>query len=334
MKFAFEHPWVLAALLVLPLLAWLKGKFEKRPAFLYSSVGLVRTIAARTRRDPGAILRALRWLALAAFIVALARPRFVEGEAQVSASGIDIVVCMDLSTSMQAEDFFNEKDERINRLAMAKDVVEKFVTKRPSDRIGLIAFAGRAYLAAPLTLDHDFLITNLERLSFDGIEDGTAIGSGLIAGVNRLRELKSKSKIVILMTDGQNNAGQVQPVTAAEAAEVLGVKVYTIGVGTRGHAPMPRRDPFGRQVYVNMKVDIDEDTLRESSDKTGGKYYRADSASTLRTIYDEIDQLEKTTVVVKKFLRYRELMHWAIGIGLAMLIAEMVLANTWLRRLP
>jgi len=329
----FAYPSVLGLLLLLPLLAWLKGKRSRQAAFLYSSVQLVKGIMGISRTSVGAILLRMRWVALVLFIVALARPRIGEGEAVVRASGIDIVVAIDLSGSMAAEDFELNR-LRVNRLAIAKDVLEKFIKKRLSDRIGLVAFAGQAYIAAPPTLDHDFLLTNLERLTLGSIEDGTAIGSGLSAALNRLRDINSKSKIVILMTDGQNNAGKVPPLTAADAAETLGVKVYTIGVGTRGTAPMPQIDPFGRKVDVMVRVDIDEDTLQEIADKTGGKYYRADNSEALRNIYNEIDQLEKTTVEVKKYQRYRELFEWPALGGMVVLLLEMILANTVWRKLP
>ena len=209
-----------------------------------------------------------------------------------------------------------------------------FILKRPGDRIGLVAFAGRAYLAGPLTLDHEFLLANLERLNFGGIEEGTAIGAGLIASVNRLRDLPSKSKLIILLTDGQNNAGKVPPLTAADAAQALGIKCYTIGVGTRGEAPWPYTDEFGRRRDRMLPVDIDEEVLQKVSDKTGGRYFRADNSETLRRIFAEIDQLEKSTVEVKKFQRYRELAHWPIALGLGLLLAEVLLANSLLRKLP
>ncbi|MBI2949915.1 MAG: VWA domain-containing protein [Verrucomicrobia bacterium] len=329
----FAYPYVLALLALLPLLAWLKGKHGQEAAFLYSSIQLVRGIMGLTRSSVGKILLKLRWLALALFIVALARPQIGEGETRITASGIDIVVAMDLSGSMAAEDF-QIKGERVNRLDIAKDVLEKFIAKRVSDRIGLVAFAGRAYIAAPPTLDHDFLLQNLQRLNLGTIEDGTAIGSGLSAALNRLRELPSKSRIVILMTDGQNNAGKVPPLTAAEAAETLGVKVYTIGVGTRGTAPMPRTDVFGRKVYVSVPVDIDEDTLKAIAQKTGGKYFRADSTETLREIYTEIDKLEKTEIQIKKYQRYQELFPWVVLSGLSVLLLEVILGNTVWRKLP
>src|SRR2546428_3503492 len=268
----FPPPYILLLLLPLPALAWLKGKVGFQPAFLYSSVQLVRGITGITRSRAGAILARMRWLALALFIVALARPQLGEGETKVTASGIDIVVAIDLSGSMSSEDF-ELKGQPANRLTIAKDVLEQFVAKRPNDRIGLVAFARDAYIAAPLTLDHDFLLQNLERLEIATPDkDGTAIGSALTAALNRLREIRSKSKIVILMTDGQNNAGKVPPLTAAEAAQTLAVKVYTIGVGTRGTAPMPQIDVFGRKRYVPIPVDIDEDTLRQIAERTGGRY--------------------------------------------------------------
>ncbi len=334
MTFSFAHPWLLLFLLLLPLLAWLKGRRDFQPAFLYSSVQLVRGLTGQVQSRAGAFLRALRWFALAAFLIALARPQLGEGETKVSASGIDIVIAVDLSRSMEAEDFKDARGQRINRLALAKDTVEKFILKRPGDRIGLIAFAGRAYVAGPLTLDHEFLLANLQRLGFGGIEEGTAIGAGLIASVNRLRDLQSKSKIIILLTDGVNNAGKVPPLTAADVAQTLGIKTYTIGVGTHGEAPWPYTDQFGRRRDRMMPVDIDEDVLKQVSEKTGGKYFRADNTETLRGIFAEIDRLEKSTVEVKKFQRYRELAHWTVALGLGLLLAEILLANTLWRKLP
>lgn len=328
----FAYPYLLLLLLALPLLAWLKGRRGQPPAFVYSSVQLVRGLGSAHRSQAGAFLAALRWVALAVLLVALAQPRFTKTETQVKATGVDIVVALDLSGSMESEDF-EKGGERINRLQMAKEVLENFILKRPGDRIGLVAFSGKAYVAAPLTLDHDFLQANVERLRLHMIEDGTAIGSGLATAVNRLRDVKSKSKIVILMTDGQNNAGKVPPMTAAEAAKSLKVKVYTIGVGTRGQAPMPV-NVFGQKRYQMVPVDIDEDTLTKIADLTGGKYYRADNAQTFRQIYDEIDRLEKTESEVKKYSQHRELFPWFVAVGLSLLLAEVLLSHTVLRRLP
>jgi Ca-activated chloride channel family protein len=330
----FAHPYVLLLLLLVPVLAWLKGKVGFQSAFLYSSVQLVRGITGITRSRAGAILLNLRWLALALFVIALARPQLGEGETKITASGIDIVLVIDLSGSMSSEDF-QLKGQRVNRLIIAKDVLQQFIGKRPNDRIGLVAFATDAYIAAPLTLDHDFLLQNLDRLEIAAPgKDQTAIGSALAAALNRLRELKSKSKIVILMTDGQNNAGKVPPLTAAEAAETLKVKVYTIGVGTRGLAPYPYIDAFGRKGYKQQQVDIDEDTLTQIAKRTGGKYYRADKTETLRSVYDEIDQLEKTEVEVKKYQRYSELFPLVALPGLVLLLLEVILNHTVWRKLP
>lgn len=330
----FAHPYLLLLLLLLPLLAWLKGKRGRPPAFVYSSVQLVRSVLNVTRSRSGGFLAALRWFALALFIIALAQPRFTKSETKVKASGIDIAVAMDLSGSMASEDF-EAGNGRVNRLDMAKAVLKKFIDKRPNDRIGLIAFATQAYIAAPLTLDHDFLQQNLERLELNSINGSqTAIGSGLSTAINRLRELKSKSKIVILMTDGQNNAGKIAPLTAAEAAKSLGVKVYTIGIGMRGRAPMPGRDMFGRKVYQMMAVDIDEDTLTKIAQMTGGKYYRADNTERFQQIYTEIDKLEKSEAEIKKYTQFHELFPWFLNPGLGLVLIEIILRNTLLRRIP
>lgn len=330
----FAHPWLLLLLLLLPALAWLKGKGGSPPAFLYSSVQLVRAVLNVSRSRSGGFLATLRWLALAVLIVALAQPRLTKSQTQVKASGVDIAVAIDLSLSMASEDF-EVGGERVSRIDMAKAVLKKFIEKRPNDRIGLVAFATDAYIAAPLTLDHDFLFKNLDRLELNVIDGSqTAIGSGLGTAINRLRDLKSKSKIVILMTDGQNNSGKLAPLTVAEAAQSLGVKVYTIGVGMRGQAPMPTRDMFGRKVYQMVPVDIDEDTLQKISDMTGGKYYRADNAERFQQIYAEIDKLEKSEAVVKKYTEFNELFAWFLLAGLSLFGAELVLKHTIMRRLP
>lgn len=334
MNFSFASPWWLLGLLLIPLLAWLRGKAGRESAFVYSSLTLVKGITELSRSRAGSFLLNLRWFALALLFVGMARPQVAGGQAPLKASGIDIAVAVDLSGSMIAEDF-ELRGERVNRLTMLKDVLGSFIEQRTSDRIGLVAFGSEAFIAVPPTLDHDFLRRVLDRLEL-GVIDGqqTAIGSGLSAAVNRLRDLKSKSRIVILMTDGQNNAGSIPPLTAAEAAASLGVKVYTIGVGTRGFAPVPIRDAFGRKAYTRQAVDIDEDTLRKVADKTGGKYYRADSTETLRRVYAEIDKLEKTEAELKRFAYYEELMSWFVLPGLGLLALEILLGQTVWRKLP
>ena len=331
---AFAHPYFLLLLLLLPLLAWLKGKRGRSPAFLYSSVRLVEGLTRARRSRAGGFLLTLRWLILALFIVALAQPRLTKSETTVKASGVDIAVAFDLSGSMLSEDFV-VKGGRVNRFNLARSVLKGFIDKRPSDRIGLVVFASQAFIATPLTLDHDFLQENLDRLEIGSInQNQTAIGDALGTAVNRLRDLKSKSKIVILMTDGQNNAGKLNPLLAADAAATLGAKVYTVGIGVRGMAPMPGVDMFGRKVYQMIPVDVDEDTLQKIADKTGGKYYRADNAEKFRQIYAEIDKLEKTEAVINKYTEFKELFPWFVAGGLALLLIEIVLGQTVFRRLP
>lgn len=329
----FANPWLLTLLLAVPVIAWLKGRRGQQAAFLYSSVQLVKSIVGFQRSAAGFILPKLRWLALILLIVGLARPQKFEGETQTKASGIDIVVAIDLSKSMAAEDL-TLNGQRVDRLVVAKSVLKQFIAGRPGDRIGLVAFAGRAYIAAPLTLDHELLLQNLARLDFNSIEDGTAIGSGLSASLNRLRDIDSKSKIVILMTDGQNNSGKIPPLLAAETAEAIGVKVYTIGVGTRGMAPMPYTDVFGQRRYQMVSVNIDEETMTVMAERTGGRYFRADSTEALGQIYEEIDKLEKTDIEVKKYQQYAELFPWFVLPALSLLLLEILLAHTVWRRLP
>lgn len=337
---SFAHPYILLLLLLVPLLAWLKGKRNRQPAFLYSSVQLVKGIIGITRSSAGSILLKMRWLAFVLFIIALAQPRFSLSETKVSASGVDIVIALDMSGSMSAEDEgFELNGQQATRFAIAKDVLKKFVEKRPNDRLGLVIFATHAFVVVPPTLDHDFLSANLERLDMNmqGFDDhATAIGSALSTSLNRLRDLKSKSKIVILMTDGENNSGKVPPLTAAEAAQALGIKVYTIGVGTRGVARIftGQMDFAGRKVYQKIPVDVDEATLTKIADMTHGKYYRADSSETLKKIYTDIDRLEKTDAEVKKYTQYNELFPWVILPGLFLLLLEIILSNTIWRKLP
>jgi len=319
----FAHPWLLLLLLLLPPLAWLKGRRGRPPAFVYSSVQLVRGMEKLTRSRAGGFLMSLRWLVLALFIVALAQPRLSQSTTEVKASGVDIAVALDLSGSMEMPDFV-VNNQRIHRLDMAKIVLSQFIDLRPNDRIGLVAFGGKAYIASPLTLDHDFLQENVARLRLHLIEDNTALGSGLATAVNRLRDLKSKSKIVILVTDGANNAGTIAPLDAANAAKALGVKVYTVGVGNEEVARQMRQ----------LDLLPDEATLRKIAEITGGKYYRADNAERFRQIYAEIDKLEKTEATISKYTEFKELFRWLVAGGLALLLVELVLGQTVFRRLP
>ena len=331
---AFAHPYFLLLLLLLPLLAWLKGKRGSPPAFLYSSVKLVEGLTNVRRSRAGNFLAALRWLTLAIFIFALAQPRLSKSTTEVKASGIDIVCALDLSGSMISEDFV-VNGERVNRVNMAKSVLKDFIDKRPNDRIGLVVFAAQAFIATPLTLDHDYLQENLARLEIGTINsDATAIGDALTTAVNRLRDLKSKSKIIILATDGQNNSGKIEPLLAADAAAALGVKIYTVGIGEQGSAPMPVFMGGQKVGYQNVPVDVDEDTLQKIADKTGGRYYRADNAEKFQQIYAEIDKLEKTEATISKYTEYKELFAWFVAGGLLLLLIEIILAQTIFRKLP
>lgn len=329
----FLYPHILWLLLLLPLLALLKGRSGKSASLLYSTAQLIRQIGAPTKSMAGRLMMFLKLLALALFILALARPQFGKGTTEIEASGIDIVLAVDISGSMEALDL-TLNGSSANRLDVVKHVIKKFIEERPSDRIAIMAFAGRPYLVSPLTLDHDWLIMNLERLRTGMVEDGTAIGSAITASVNRLRDQKSKSKIVILLTDGINNTGKIAPEMAAETAQALGIKIYTVGVGTQGDAPIPARDPFGNRVMVQMKVDVDEPTLEKIAEMTGAKFFRATDTDTLEKVYAQIDQLEKTEVKMKKFEHYQELFAWFLIPGLILLGLEQVLLNTRYRRLP
>ena len=270
----------------------------------------------------------LRMVAVALFIVALARPVNITEEHETTTDGIDIVMAMDISGSMLARDFTPD------RLTSAKHLAAEFVANRRGDRIAVVAFAGEAFTQAPLTSDQAVVETMLSRLRSGVVEDGTAIGNGLATAVNRLRESGAKSKVVILLTDGVNNRGQISPLMAAEIARDMGIKVYTIGVGTRGRAPYPAVDMFGNKTTVMADVEIDEELLREISSMTGGKYYRAVNDEALREIYAEINELETSKVQVTNYQTYDELFLMWVVLGLLCLGLEFVFDKVVLNRLP
>lgn len=329
----FASPWALLALLLIPLLAWLKGKFGGTPGVVFSSTQTLRSIGVRRRSRAGDFLTALSLVAFACLVIALARPQLGKTITRTQASGIDIMLCLDVSRSMLAEDF-SIGAQRANRLDAVKQVAQKFIEQRPNDRIGIVAFAGRPYLVSPLTLDHDWLIRNLDRVQIGMVEDGTAIGSALASAESRLKDKEAKTKLIVLLTDGDNNAGKVQPLTAAEAAKALGIRIYTIGAGTRGMAPYPLTDPFGRTVYQNMPVQIDETTLKKIAEISKGEFFRATDTRSLREIFDEIDKLEKTKVEVERIAQYRDLFPWFLVAGIALLTVELAASQTIWRRLP
>ncbi|HYD48241.1 MAG TPA: VWA domain-containing protein, partial [Terriglobales bacterium] len=302
-------------------------------AVRFPHLGVLHRVPGGSRRPLLWLLPALRLAALALVIVALARPQLGKGETEYTGYGIDIMLAVDISSSMLAEDF--EIDgQRVNRLVAVKSVVDKFVERRAGDRIGLVLFAARPYTQCPLTLDHGWVRKNLATAEIGLIEDGTAIGSALATAARRLELSNAKSKVIILLTDGQSNAGKVAPLTAADAVKVLGIKVYTIGAGTRGLAPYPARDFFGNKVYQPVQVDIDEKTLQQIADTTGGRYFRATDLESLEGIYKEIDLLERTEFKAPEYLEYIELYPWLVLPALLLLLTELGLGHTLLRRLP
>jgi Ca-activated chloride channel family protein len=317
----FLHPELLWLLALLPLLAFLYGRTGGAPALLFSTTSVASSLAGARKTRPGTLHFLLRLVVLFLLILALARPQLGNSTTEIEASGIDILLAVDVSGSMEAMDF-TLGGRPVNRLEVVKKVVDEFIEQRPNDRIGLLAFAGRPYLVSPLTLDHNWLRKRLESLETGMIEDGTAIGSAIGSGTNRLRDRDAKSRILILLTDGMNNAGRVPPLIAAEAAETLNIKVYTIGAGTRGEAPMPVTDNFGRRRLVQAKVDIDEETLSEVAEKTGAIYFRATDTASLSKIYDEINKMETTTRTIKKFESYRELFLFFVLAALTLLSLE------------
>jgi Ca-activated chloride channel family protein len=266
-------------------------------------------------------------------IVGLARPQRTDSQTSVTANGIDIVLALDISGSMQALDF-KVGNVRVNRVAVVKSVVSKFIDERPNDRIGLIAFAATPYLVSPLTLDHDWLQQNLERINVGLGDDGTAIGSAIAAAVNHLRTTATKSKVVILLTDGVNNSGKIPPLAAAEAARALGVKVYTIGVGVRGKAPVPVRDQAGNTHVIMADVDVDEKTLQAIATETGGQFYRATDTDSLQKIYEQINRYETSAQTVEKFEHVEELYRWTLFPAFGLLGLWVLLQHTRYRRLP
>jgi Ca-activated chloride channel family protein len=292
-------------------------------------------VARSTRSRIGGIVWLLPILAAALMVIGLARPQRTHSRTEVKTSGIDIVLGLDVSGSMQALDLSADNNYRVNRITVVKSVVTRFIDERPNDRIGLVAFASSPYIVSPLTLDHDWLQQNLERVNVGiGGEDGTAIGSAIAAAVNHLRTTNAKSKVVILLTDGVNNSGKISPLAAAEAAHALGVRVYTIGVGVHGKAPIPVKDESGRVRIVTMTVDVDEKTLQAVARETGGLFYRATDTSSLQKIYEQINQFETSAQSVEKFEHVEELYEWALYPSLALLGISVLLQHTLFRRLP
>jgi len=342
--FQFQNLECFFLLLLLPIIAWWAGRMGPEAAMRFSSIKLVKAVSRSRRSLPGKFLFGLRIFALAALITALARPQMGKMNDTTDADGIDIVVTLDLSGSMRALDLSTRKNI-VTRLDAAKKVVREFIDKRSYDRIALVAFAADAYVVSPLTLNHGWLKKNLDRLELGEIDGGgTAIGTALGASVNRLRDHEARSHIVILLTDGENNRGELDPIGAAEAAKSLGVKVYTIATGQKGRVPVPEmtrdnrvlRDQDGKPVYRGRSdnSNFNEAELREIAEMTGGLFYNATEDGDLERIYDEISELETTTIELRSYATFTEYFIWPAAIGLAFLALEQLLRNTRYRRLP
>ncbi len=329
----FANPEFFLILLIIPfvIINYLRQLKKKQGSLRFSSLSTIKQISKKTSWALKArhILLVFRLAAIILLVIALTRPQSSQKDSEVLTEGIDIVMAIDVSTSMLAEDFKPD-----NRLEAAKKVAAEFIKGRKNDLIGLVVFAGKSFTQCPLTLDYGVLISFMERIETGMVADGTAIGMGLATAINRLRDSKAKSKVIILLTDGVNNQGQIDPMTAAKAAQAFGIRVYTIGAGTDGSAMYPVDDPlFGRR-YVSMPVEIDEEILISVADITGGKYFRAKDTKSLKTIYTEIDLLEKTKIEVKEYTRYQELFMLFLIPAIMLFIFEILLANTRFRKIP
>ncbi|MBR5254756.1 MAG: VWA domain-containing protein [Bacteroidales bacterium] len=326
---SFQYPYLLFLLLLLPLMFIYQRYYDKRKAtnIIYSDISQFatarKTFKLRIRQLPDYF----RMLAVALIIIAIARPQLNTSKDEKSIEGIDIVLTLDVSTSMLAEDF------KPNRLESAKSVAKEFIENRKNDNIGIVVFAGEAYTKCPSTIDHTVLLNLLSSTESGQIDDGTAIGDGLATAINRVKDTKAKSKVIILITDGVNNMGAIDPLTAASIAKEYNIRIYTIGIGKKGHAPYPFYTPFGKQ-YQNVEVKIDEDLLKEVANTTGGQYFRSTKNSSLQEIFKEIDKMEKTKIDVSLYKHTKDIGGSFILLALIILIIEMLLRKTYLRTNP
>lgn len=330
---SLRFPWMLLFLAGIPALVLLRYRLRRRPALRFSDGGVLRRLPASPAVRLRAALPVLYGLGWGCLIIALAQPRHGLQESTVRAEAVDMILLVDVSSSMRAEDLSMPGMAK-NRLEIAKEVIDRFIRRRASDRLGLVAFAALPYSVSPLTLDHDWLRRQVDRLSTDMLEDGTAIGSALASAVDRLRDSQAVTKLVILLTDGENNAGRITPENAAQAAQAIGVKVYTVGAGTDGYVNIPVRSPLGGMRYRRQWSEIDEITLKRIAEITGGRYFRAADEAALEQVYDEIDELEKTEIDVEHFTQY-EPQFAPFAVAAVLLFAlEKLLALTRLGRLP
>jgi Ca-activated chloride channel family protein len=331
--FRFAYPYLLLLLAFIPVMIyWYIRRHRRKKAaatLRYSNLGIVKKVKSTPRKRLRHSLFVFRVLAIALLILAFARPQSGQKEAEVQTEGVDIILAMDISSSMLAEDFKPK-----NRLEAAKVVAADFIKGRQSDRIGLVVFAAQSFTQCPLTLDYGIVLRFLEEISIGMIDDGTAIGMAIGNCVNRLKDSKAESKVVILLTDGRNNRGELDPITAARVAQAFDVRIYTIGAGKRGEALYPYNDPIMGKRYRRMPVQIDEELLKQVADITGGQYFRATDKTSLEQIYAEIGEMEKTKIEVKEYTRYSELFLPYLLAAMIFLLLEILLANTKFRKIP
>lgn len=330
----FHDPLILLLIVViLPPLVYFYLRRKGTNQVLFPSLETLKKLKPSFFQRYRYLLIILRSAVIVLLVLALARPQYGNEQTKVTTEGIDIVLAVDVSGSMLAEDF-EMGGKRYNRLYVIKQVVKDFIQRRVNDRIGLVVFAGRGYTQCPMTLDYGMLLQLLEKVEIGMIEDGTAIGSAISSSVDRLRGTKAKSKVVVLLTDGRNNAGEIDPFTAAEIAKTFGIKIYAIGAGTKGLAPFPAVDIFGNKVMRQVKIDIDDASLTEIAKITDGKYYRATDTESLKEIYSQIDKLEKTESEVMHYTEYNELFHYFLLPAFGLLLFELGLTKTRYRKIP
>ena len=329
--FQFQDPWLFLLLAIVPLLIY--RTLKNRPATLhFSSLDSLKTLHRKGVNFLAATPLILRCLAIALLVTALARPQEGRKSTEILSAGVDILLAIDTSGSMRAMDF-EKNNQPVDRLTVVKDVVSEFIDSREFDRMGMVVFGNEAFTQCPLTLDHDILHSFLNKLQIGVAGDSTAIGSAIGISVKRLKDLESKSKVIILLTDGRNNSGNITPFQAAEIAKTYGIKIYTVGVGTQGQAPFPMSTPFGQKMLM-QRVAIDEDSLKKIAEQTGGRYFRATDSDSLKQIYAQIDSLEKSEVKWIDHSEYRELFPLFLIPALLLVLTEMVLTQTRLRRVP
>ena len=329
--FQFQDPWLFLLLALIPFIVY--RSIKNRPATLhYSSLSSLKALRKKGTQLLAATPLVLRCLAIGLLVVALARPQEGRKSTEILSAGVDIILAIDTSASMQAMDF-EKNHQPVDRLTVVKDVVSDFIDSREFDRIGMVVFGNEAFTQCPLTLDHDILHGFVRKLRIGVAGDSTAIGSAIGISVKRLKDLKSKSKVIILLTDGRNNMGNITPFQAAQIADAFDIKIYTVGVGTKGKVPFQLNTPLGPQIMY-QRVELDEESLMKIADLTGGRYFRATDSNSLKQIYAQIDSLEKSEVKWVDHSEYRELFPIFLIPALLLVITEMVLSQTRLRRVP